>query len=53
MNKTSIEWTDYDLMDEHIDSGSRCLGDHPLMLVAEGYAYCRAPGRPRTSRTSN
>ncbi len=23
-----------------IDSGSRCLGDHPLMLVAEGYAYC-------------
>lgn len=33
-----------DLMDEHIDSGSRCLGDHPLMLVAEGYAYCRAPG---------
>ena len=33
-----------DLMDEHIDSGSRCLSDHPLMLMAEGYAYCRAPG---------
>jgi hypothetical protein len=29
-----------DLMEEHIDSGSRCLGDHPLVLVAEGYAYC-------------
>ena len=29
-----------DLMEEHIDSGSRCLGDHPLMLAAEGYAYC-------------
>lgn len=33
-----------DLMDEHIDSGSRCHCDHPLMLVAEGYAYCREPG---------
>ena len=33
-----------DLMDEHIDSGSRCSAQHPLMLVAEGYAYCRVPG---------
>ncbi len=29
-----------DLMEEHIDSGSRCNWGHPLMLVAEGYAYC-------------
>lgn len=29
-----------DLMDEHIDSDSRCSARHPLMLVAEGYAYC-------------
>ena len=40
-----------DLMDEHIDSGSRCDAGHPLMLVAEGYAYCsdedgRRPSRP-------
>ena len=27
-------------MEEHIESGSRCLRRHPLMLVAEGYAYC-------------
>ncbi len=27
-------------MEEHIDSGSRCNWGHPLMLVAEGYAYC-------------
>lgn len=33
-----------DLMEEHIDSGSRCSARHPLMLVAEGYAYCRVPG---------
>ena len=25
---------------EELDSGSRCSGGHPLMLVAEGYAYC-------------
>ncbi len=30
-----------DLMEEHIDSGSRCRWGHPLMLAAEGYAYCR------------
>lgn len=29
-----------DLMEEHIDSGSRCESGHPLVLVAEGYAYC-------------
>lgn len=25
---------------ERPDSGSRCESGHPLMLVAEGYAYC-------------
>ncbi len=30
-------------MEEHIDSGSRCELGHPLMLVAEGYAYCHEP----------
>ena len=30
---------------EELDSGSRCSGGHPLMLVAEGYAYCCA-GEP-------
>lgn len=48
-----------DLMEEHIDSGSRCALGHPLMLVAEGYAYCQGPAmawwpwrltRPHTSR---
>lgn len=32
-----------DLMEEHIESGSRCALGHPLMLVAEGYAYCCQP----------
>lgn len=26
--------------EERLDSGSRCESGHPLMLVAEGYAYC-------------
>lgn len=30
---------------EELDSGTRCSGGHPLMLVAEGYAYCCA-GEP-------
>jgi len=27
---------------EELDSGSKCSAGHPLMLVAEGYAYCCA-----------
>lgn len=26
--------------EERLDSGSRCESGHPLVLVAEGYAYC-------------
>lgn len=29
-----------DLFGEELDSGSRCSGGHPLMMVAEGYAIC-------------
>ena len=48
-----------DLMNEYIDSGSRCESGHPLVLVAEGYAYCQGSvmgwwpwrlTRPHTSR---
>ncbi len=30
-----------DLMEEHIASERTCDAGHPLMLVAEGYAYCQ------------